>query len=351
MTTASAEAEADFPERHDLEAALVRMALLERGRHPHFARMTGGVSSDIWRVALDRGPACIKRAVPKLRVKADWQVPVERTNFECQWMRVAARTVPDAVPEILGQDAAAGLFVMAYLDPATHPLWKLQLRDGIADPATAAAVGDALGRIHAATADDPAIAAAFDTTYIFFPLRLESYLLATARAHPDRAAAIERLVETTASTRRTLVHGDVSPKNILVGPKGPVFLDAEGAWFGDPAFDAAFCLNHLLLKCLWNPAWTAGFLACFDALVRTYLARCRWEAPAALEARIARLLPGLFLARVDGKSPAEYITAEVDRDRVRCTARMLLADPPERLSEVRAAWAAELHASRTTGAP
>ncbi len=179
MTTASAEADADFPERHDLEAALVRMALLERGRHPPFERMTGGVSSDIWRVELEHGPACIKRAVPKLRVKADWQVPVERTNFECQWMRVAGRIVPDAVPQILGHDATAGLFVMAYLDPATHPLWKLQLRDGIADPATAAAVGDALGRIHAATADDPAIAAGFDTS-IFW---MSSSAMPSCRIH------------------------------------------------------------------------------------------------------------------------------------------------------------------------
>ena len=123
-----------------------------------------------------------------------------------------------------------------------------------------------------------------------------------------------------------------------------MFLDAECAWWGDPAFDLAFCLNHLLLKCLWTPTATAGFLACFDALAAAYIARIPWEAPHALEVRAARLLPGLFLARVDGKSPVEYITTEHDRNRVRRTAGALLAHPVAALSEVRQAWTKELSA-------
>src|SRR6516162_10852304 len=118
-------------------------------------------------------------------------------------------------------------------------------------PATAAEVGRRLVRIHSKFARSPAAAAEFATDAIFHAIRLEPYLLATAQAHPDRAAALEKLAETTMRTKLTLVHGDVSPKNILVGPQGPVFIDAECAWFGDPAFDLAFCLNHMLLKCLW----------------------------------------------------------------------------------------------------
>jgi Ser/Thr protein kinase RdoA (MazF antagonist) len=103
------------------------------------------------------------------------------------------------------------------------------------------------------------------------------------------------------------VHGDVSPKNILVGPRGPVFLDAECAWYGDPAFDLAFCLNHLLLKCIWVPKAAEGFLACFRALSGAYLEKF---SPGNLEERAARLLPALHLARVDGKSPVEYLDEE-----------------------------------------
>jgi aminoglycoside phosphotransferase (APT) family kinase protein len=173
---------------------------------------------------------------------------------------------------------------------------------------------------------------------------LEPYLVATARAHPDRAEALRALVAATQANKRALVHGDVSPKNILRGPDGPVFLDAECAWWGDPAFDLAFCLNHLLLKCLWTPRATAGFLACFAAFATAYRAGVAWEPPAALEARAAHLLPGLFLARVDGKSPVEYVTREPDKDRVRRTARELLAQPVESLGDLRQAWAKELAA-------
>ena len=245
--------DADLPGALDLMPALRRMGLAGPGETPCFTALTGGVSSDIWRVDLATGPVCVKRALPKLRVAADWQAPVVRNLYEARWMRVAAGIVPQAVPALLGQDDAAGALAMAYLAPEDHPVWKAQLRDGQADPAVAAEVGRRLVLIHAATAADPDLAAEFPTDAIFHDIRLEPYLVATAAAHPDCADALHALVETTRTTRRALVHGDVSPKNILCGPQGPVFLDAECAWYGDPAFDLAFCLNHLLLKGLWRP--------------------------------------------------------------------------------------------------
>ena len=138
------------------------------------------------------------------------------------------------------------------------------------------------------------------------------------------------------------MHGDVSPKNIVIGPQGPALLDAECAWWGDPAFDLAFCLNHLLLKCLWVPDSTAALLAGFDALAQAYLQGVDWEPRAALEARAAALLPALLLARVDGKSPVEYLSSDAQRDTVRRVARGLLQQPASTLEAVRAAWQREL---------
>lgn len=259
-------------------------------------------------------------------------------------MRRANAAESGSAPALLGQDPQAGVLAMAFLPPDAYPLWKNQLRDGHADPAFAASVARSLARIHAATAADETVAAAFPTDAIFHDIRLEPYLLATGRAHPDLADRLNALVTTTQANKRALVHGDVSPKNILAGPNGPVFLDAECAWWGDPAFDLAFCLNHLLLKCLWTPRATTGFLACFDAMVTVYRAGVSWEAPDQLENRAAALLPGLFLARVDGKSPVEYITTDADRDRVRRVARPLLITPPARLLTISQAWARELNA-------
>jgi tRNA A-37 threonylcarbamoyl transferase component Bud32 len=318
------------------------MGLLAPGETPRLLALAGGVSSDILRADLVRGPVCIKRALPKLKVEADWDAPVERTRWEVEWMRTAAAIVPDAVPAILGEDLQHGMFAMAYLAADVHPVWKTQLRDGVVVPAFAAEVGRRIVRIHAHTAGDPRVKERFATDHIFSALRLEPYLSATARAHPDLAAQLEALVQVTGATRQALVHGDVSPKNILAGPRGPVFLDAECAWYGDPAFDLAFCLNHILLKCTWRPQWSEGYLQCFDALWRAYLPGVSWTPPAEVEARTARLLPGLFLARVDGKSPVEYITEDWQKERVRRVARALLAQPVERLDAIRTRWHAAM---------
>ena len=245
---------------------------------------------------------------------------------------------PGASPRLLGQHEGLGVLVMAWLAPDAHRLWKKLLRDGHADVATARAVGATLARIHSYSAARPELAASFDTDAIFFDIRLEPYLLATARRHAELAPALERLVATTQAHKIALVHGDVSPKNILVGEAGPVLLDAECAWWGDPAFDLAFCLNHLLLKCLWTPAATRAFVVAFDTLASAYLDAVDWESRERIETRAAALLPGLLLARVDGKSPVEYIDDERDRELVREVAGALLLRPVSRLDDVAVAW-------------
>src|SRR5258707_15699774 len=135
----------------------------------------------------------------------------------------------------------------------------------------------------------------FPTGRIFEALRLEPYLRATGKRHPDLRSKLDGLADRTAATASALVHGDVSPKNILTGPAGPVFLDAECAWYGDPAFDLAFCLIHLLLKCLWTPAAASKFLDCFDSMYTNYREGVTLEPAAELEAPAAALLPALFL--------------------------------------------------------
>jgi aminoglycoside phosphotransferase (APT) family kinase protein len=249
-------------------------------------------------------------------------------------------------PEVLAVDRVDGVvraFAMPYLDPAGHPLWKVELRDGRVDPDVAAAVGSAVAAVHAATADRADVRAEFDDVAMFAALRLDPYLAATATAHPDRADVLDGLRATYLANRRALVHGDVSPKNILVGPHGPVMLDAECATWGDPSFDAAFCCTHLLLKCRWNPDATEAFLASATALASAYRDGVSWEEPAAVESRCAHLVAGLLLARVDGLSPVEYL-GDDDRAAVRATARSLLLDSPDTVAGLVDAWRDSLRA-------
>ncbi len=340
--TLDAEPQAAEAVPDDLVASLRRMGLAGDGETPRGVPLAGGVSSDIWRIDLNSGPVCVKRALARLKVAADWQVPVERNLYEVRWFRTAARIVPDAVPEILGHDETTGTFAMAWLPPDHYRLWKAELHAGRVDMKTASEVGRRLSAIHAGTAGDADIRDAFPTDALFHAIRLEPYLEATARVHADCTTRLDELVAVTASNKLALVHGDVSPKNILAGPQGPVFLDAECAWYGDPAFDLAFCLNHLLLKCVWTPSAAERFIAAFRALADTYLAGVDWEAKERIEARTAHLLPGLLLARIDGKSPVEYVTAEGDKNLVRAFARRFLLAPVGRLAEIADAWNKEM---------
>ena len=317
---------------------LVAHSLIAAGEAAIWQPLSGGVSSDIWRVDIGSRSLCVKRALAQLKVAADWKAPVSRNAYEWEWMRFAAHHCPDHVPVPLAHDEHAGLFAMSFLEADRHPVWKQQLLEGRVHPETAFAVGAVMGRLHSASAGDPRIAASFETVGNFYALRLEPYLVATAGRHPELAPILLELVATTAGTQHALVHGDLSPKNILVGPQGPVLLDAECAWYGDPAFDIAFCLNHLLLKRLVRPDAHLPLAISFRELARGYLDQVDWEPVDKLEARAAKLLPALMLARVDGKSPVEYITEERQRAFVRKTARALLLRPVTELERVLEAW-------------
>jgi aminoglycoside phosphotransferase (APT) family kinase protein len=325
-------------ETGDLSASLRHIGLLKAGEVARLTPLAGGVSSDIYLVETSGRRFCVKRALPRLKVAALWEAPVERNAAEAAWMRAVAHWLPRAVPRVLGQDADAGLFAMEYLAPEDHPLWKTQLLAGRVEPDFAAAVGRDLAVIHARSAADPGSAAAFSNDHIFEAIRIEPYLRATGRAHPKLASRFDALARTTLATKRALVHGDISPKNILQGPLGPIFLDAECAWFGDPAFDLAFCLNHLLLKGSREGVDRSLYAAAFSALSSAYLVGVDWEETDGLEARAAALLPALFLARVDGKSPVEYLIRESERAAVRRCAAPLIADPPRRVTDVASAW-------------
>jgi aminoglycoside phosphotransferase (APT) family kinase protein len=292
----------------------IKAALRDMGFGPvlRMEQLGGGVSCDVFAVDLAGRRICIKRALPKLRVEADWRAPAERAEAEVAWIGLVAGIDPAWVPTILAQDPARHVFAMEFL---SYPVWKSELAEGRVDPAFAAQIGRALARIHA----EPVAAERFANDAQFHALRIEPYLLYTAGRHPDVAPRIRAIAAGVASARIALMHGDVSPKNILCGPCGPVFLDAECACYGDPAFDLAFCLNHLLLKAVWHPKDADALFEAFTALKSAY------SPGADLDRRAAALLSAFLLARIDGKSPVEYLTDEREKEFVRARAKEFLA--------------------------
>jgi 5-methylthioribose kinase len=318
---------------------LVDKNVFEDGSFLSVEPLTGGVSSDICLVTDGRRSVVVKTPLASLKVAGDWQAPLARSDSEADWLRVAARLLPGVCPQVLAHDGTHHLLALSYLDPLNHRLWKNELLEGRVDAQVAAQVGERVGTLQRRSAREPTLATQFANAELFRALRIEPYFEATAAEHADLRPAIDELIATTLSRTTVLAHGDVSPKNILVGPEGPVFLDAETANWGDPAFDAAFCVNHLLLKCLLQAPATEQLLAASEALLTTYLDQVDWESPGEVEHRIAGLLPALMLARVDGRSPVEYLS-EPARDVVREFSRYWILNPASGVTELTRAWKA-----------
>lgn len=310
-----------------------------------FTPLTGGVASEVWLLEAAGKQFCVKRALAKLKVVQDWQVSVNRSLYEVRWFQTVAQFSPSlaaVVPRVLASDVQAHAFVMDYFAPNEFPIWKQLLASGVIDLQQAETLAQALGEIHQCSARLPELAEKFDNHEVFYQIRIEPYFLATAKQHPEHAPVIEALATILANTKTALVHGDISPKNILMGKDSPIILDAECAVYGDPAFDIAFLLNHLLLK-----SFMVGDLAkekinllktCFEKTLVAYFEKVDWEDKLIFEKRVMNYVAVFLLARIDGKSPVEYIQNEADKNFVRHFAIQLLNQPYISLLDMAQQW-------------
>ena len=283
------------------------------------------------------GRFVVKRALPKLNVRDDWFADPGRNSVEHDCLAYLDRIAPGSVPRVLFHDAEAGLFAMEFLDER-FANWKTELLLGVAREEDAAGAAKLMGTIHAQSWGDSEAEARFQTWPNFFALRIEPYLITTGSRHPKLKSLFEEEAERLRRTALALVHGDFSPKNILVSRERLVLLDCEAAWFGDPAFDAAFLLNHLLLKALHLPAGRDDYLRLALVCWSEYRAGLAERFDRNLSSRIGRLLLMLMLARVDGKSPVEYIVEEKKKELVRDFVGRMLPPGALAMEEIMDNW-------------
>ena len=293
--------------------------------------LTGGVASDIARVEVSGLKYCVKFALPKLKVQADWFAPVHRNAAEYAWLEVASDIAPQSAIKLFGRSKNLHGFVMEFLEGEDIYLWKSRLLAEAPDQNEASKVGEILGLVHQASSKNGFDTTAFQNRDDFFALRIEPYLTYTASIHDDLAKYLGEIAEQLYNSNRVLVHGDASPKNIIFRKTGPVILDAECATMGDASFDISFCMNHLVLKAIHLPGSRHRYLSNVEDLWNAYTSSVSWESPADLEQRVCKLLPALMLGRVDGKSPVEYLS-ERERKTVRRIARKFIKAPVDRLN-------------------
>ncbi len=292
-------------------------------RNAPSAPLPGGVSSDIRIVQGPDGEVVVKTALPRLKVAAEWLSDPARSGTEVAAIRAAADLVgQDAVPEIVWWRPEQHSFAMRRVDRRLRN-WKQDLLAGHIDPATARAAGALLGRLHRRSMAQPALARRFaDTTY-FDQLRVAPFFDSVAARRADLAPALRATVRAMRQRATALVHGDYSPKNILADGADVVILDFEVAHWGDPRFDLAFCLSHLLLKAHRRGADRAAFARAAGQFLDGYAAA---DGPAPDDPDLVALVGCLAMARLDGVSPVEYV-GDLDAPAMRSAAEAMMLDP------------------------
>jgi len=301
-------------------------------------KLSGGVSSDIWKITNESNIFCLKKAKKKLDVKEDWFVPIERNIYEYNWYNEVNKLVPNIAPKVIYSDSKKFFFIMEYFDEKKFPLWKKELFKSNVNINFSQSVAQNLSFIHLNTFNNSELKSKFDTIKLFEDLRIDPYIRFTATIHDDIKNKLLDIANNLNNKKITLVHGDISPKNILINNDKPIFLDAECAWYGDPAFDFAFCINHLILKSIKLPKVKDLLSKSFRILSDTYLMNVKWEDPKLFEKRTILILSALMLARIDGKSPVEYINSNYEKQFIRSFAKSIIQNPINSLIDFSNKW-------------
>jgi aminoglycoside phosphotransferase (APT) family kinase protein len=286
--------------------------------------LAGGVSSIVALVRVGGESLVVKQALPALRVAAVWESRPERALIEARAAETQDRLVPGSVPRVRLVVPDRNAFVMEAAPAGSEP-WKAHLMRGNVRLADAQRAGRLLGRIHARSAAEPTLADEYADRSFFEELRVDPYLRRVAIVHPAVAPAIGRLVAALEGPGSCLVHGDFSPKNLLVTPGDHLLLiDHEVAHWGVPAFDVAFVLAHLCLKAVRFGDRAPAYLDGAATVLRAYRAT-EGTAAEASGPLAGSLLGAILLARIDGKSPVEYLD-DAQRGLVRALALDVLTE-------------------------
>jgi aminoglycoside phosphotransferase (APT) family kinase protein len=297
---------------------------------PVLTVLAGGVSNRTVLVERPSGDAWVlKQALAKLRVQVDWFSPPERVHREALGMRWLAQLAPTGtITPFIFEDFAHHILAMGTV-PQPHQNWKALLLAGQIEPDHVAQFARLLGSIHRLSNERLAeIEPLFGDRGYFESLRLEPYYAYTATQVEPAASFLADLLGETRAHRETIVHGDYSPKNVLVHNGRLVLLDHEVIHVGDPGFDLGFSMTHFLSKAHHLPAKRSQFAAATADYWRIYkeeAGNAPWSNE--LEARAVRHTLGCLLARVAGRSTLEYLDAE-ERARQREAVLRLIAAPP-----------------------
>lgn len=311
-------------------------------------QLGGGISCDVFKVESSKGSVVFKQALAKLRVNDDWFIDPERSNAEKDCLKLMRCILgPKHAPAVVFEDEANCIFAIRFA-PQGAEMWKQKLMRGEVDINLAREIAGLLAMLHNETFENQEVISRFDQQRRFVDCRVDPYFMTIARRHPELADRITQEIDRILTLKKVLVHADYCPKNILILPGVTNFwlLDAEAVHLGDPTFDTGFLFNHLLLKAVKVKKATAELLEAFLQMGQSYGRTIEVFPSEWIEEFTCRELGLLLLARVDGKSPVEYLTEERDKNIVRRTAARVIREQPKLYTEVAGILSQEITGGR-----
>lgn len=262
----------------------------------------GDVSNRVFGIRAFEHFLVMKQPYSNLQVEADWPASTERIHNEAEAMRRwrSWEDGPVRVPRVINEDTKNHIVIFEGVD---GPTYKEALLDGTVDKTNADKLGTFLGRMHRRSQQELDTLTAF-TDQPLTQLRVDPYHRTVASKNPDLKPEIDQAIRELCDNNRALVHGDYSPKNVITADNGLYVIDFEVAHTGEPLFDLAFFLNHLCIKFLYCRQYGARLYR--DSIERAFRAYDN-SVPWPVDRTFYRQLGVLIIARVDGKSPVEYV--------------------------------------------
>ena len=299
-----------------------------------YKKLTGGVSSEVYHVKTIKNNYCIKRSLKRLLVKKKWIANTNRIKFEYLWLKHCQNILKRNIPNTYEFNNKKKYIVMEYLKTSQYKTLKQLYFNKIININTIRSISKHLYKIHS-NSSNYKTKKTFEGNYKnFYDLRLDPYFNEVGRVYPKYKEYIKKINENYIKHSNTLVHGDFSPKNILVGKNKIIYLDAECCNFGDPVFDLVFFTNHLLIKSIFFKDKSQEFIKLYISFYKEYLSNLSTKNFNSYIDRIIKMTPIMLLSRVDGKSPVEYINKVKIKNIIRKKSFLLLDSKISSLNDI-----------------
>ena len=286
--------------------------------------LTGGVSNVVLGIKSGAKDLVLKQALPQLKVAAVWKADQRRAIVEANGMKLLHSITPENVPDLIDLDPEEFTLTMDRL-PRECTVWKTDLLEGVIKPSVGKDLGRILATWHNFGANSKESLDAYMEDSLFDQLRVTPFYRAVAKVNPGLDNRIQELITEITTIKITLVHGDFSPKNIMItGTDKPIVLDFEVMHTGNPVFDLGFVSAHLLCKYLRTEDSSQKSLLRETAIafINSYAQTCNIPVANSLPHHVAVIA----LARVEGVSPVNYLD-EAAKARVQSVTKAAIANP------------------------